>query len=276
MKSTSTCSWVSTRPKAAGSTGPVTVSTIPAAIPPGAPMASSAPAPRVAIKSNGATSLQRTTISTLRNPAQSRHGLSHIAAGPRGRAPKYLNRVMTMRLACSVTDFPDAPLDRAAEIASSAGFPAIELFLTWGEGLAGGMQSNPASHVRRTLGKHDLVLSGLNGSNLSAIDDAGAQAQLETLSSEIAYASELGLTSLNVKGGDRNQPMGRFKELLAEACKRLPEGFDLNLGNHCGNRVENPEDLTEILDGAPKCVRVLLDSGHFLSANVDPVYVAQE
>jgi sugar phosphate isomerase/epimerase len=181
-----------------------------------------------------------------------------------------------MRLSCSVTDFPDAPLDRAAEIASSAGFAAIELFLTWGEGLAGGMQSNPASHVRRTLGKHDLVLSGLNGSNLSAIDDAGAQAQLETLSSEIAYASELGLTSLNVKGGDRNQPMGRFKELLAEACKRLPDGFDLNLGNHCGNRVENPEDLTEILDGAPKCVRVLLDSGHFLSANVDPVYVARE
>ncbi|HRV05032.1 MAG TPA: TIM barrel protein, partial [Candidatus Ratteibacteria bacterium] len=60
----------------------------------------------------------------------------------------------------------------------------------------------------------------------------------------------------------------RQATIQARACKRY--GLDLAIHNHCGTPVETQGQLEEFLARCPDC-GVLLDTGHLIAANGDPV-----
>jgi sugar phosphate isomerase/epimerase len=178
-----------------------------------------------------------------------------------------------MRLSCSVTDFFDADLARATEIAAGAGFDAIELFLSRGA-LAGGVAGCDPAAVREALAASGIVVSSLNIANLTGATEDACRAEAGELLPHVEFARDLGLSSVNLKGGGRDQPIGALVAGLNALCDALPGGMTVNLGNHHGNRVERISDLRAIVSATPERVRVLVDTGHFLAARVDPVAVA--
>ncbi len=97
------------------------------------------------------------------------------------------------------------------------------------------------------------------------------------LSREADYARALGLDCVNLKGGGHNaQTIDVLVAGLHALCEKLPAGMTINLGNHHGNRVQDAADLRQILAQVPEQVKVLNDTGHFLSSGVDPVAIAEE
>ena len=50
--------------------------------------------------------------------------------------------------------------------------------------------------------------------------------------------------------------------------ERVPD-FTLNLGNHHGNRLEGIEDYKAVMPNVDERARVLVDTGHLLSAGLD-------
>jgi len=180
-----------------------------------------------------------------------------------------------MRIACSVTDFFDADLARAAEIAAGAGFSAIELFVHSQGVFPCGMTACPAAGIRQGFAQRGLVISSLNIGNLAAVAEEQIEASVSARLAETEYARQLGLSAVNLKGGERaEQSIATLVASLNGLCERMPDGASINLGNHHGNRVENGDDLAAILAETDDRVRVLVDSGHFISAGVDPVEIA--
>ena len=177
-----------------------------------------------------------------------------------------------MNLSFSPTVCPDALLPEALETAKTAGFDRIELFRTWTE-------SNPVHPdtsvrmVRERLQAAGITLTGLNVRNLTGrkadSDERNLHYNLRQVEWDIHLAKALGLETASLKGGART---GEAQEDLIEGVNRLLErvpDVTLNLGNHTGNRLQGLEDFQAVMPHLGDRARILLDTGHLLSAGED-------
>ena len=183
-----------------------------------------------------------------------------------------------MNLSCSATACPEADLPGALTFARNAGFSGIELFCNW-------TKSTPvqpglsAQAVRDHLRDHDVTLTGLNIGNLTGLDpdtkERNLDANLNRLERDIDLARELGLNSVNLKGGGRTQ---EALEDLIEGINRLLErvpDVTLNLGNHRGNRLQGLSDYQAVMSRVGDRAKVLIDTGHLLPIGEDILAFAE-
>jgi len=182
-----------------------------------------------------------------------------------------------MLLSFSTTVCPKASLPEATRLAVDAGFESIELFRTWTE-------SSPVHPdwsvlgVREHLTERHLALSGLNVRNITGKDANGDRSLRDNLSQldwDIDLARALGLGSANTKGGARTK---EARDDLIEGVNALLErhdGFQLNLGNHHGNRLQDIDDYQSVMPDVPDRAKVLADTGHLLSSGVDIMRFAE-
>jgi len=183
-----------------------------------------------------------------------------------------------MQLSFSTTACPKLLLPDALEIATQAGFNRIELFLTWTE--SSPVHPNTSVRmVRERLDNAGITLSGLNIRNISGrkpdSDERDLRYNLRQVECDMHLARALHLTSANIKGGSRtNEATEDLIEGLNIILERIPD-FTLNLGNHKGNRLENVDDYKTILPQVPDRAKVLMDTGHLLSADVDILTFAE-
>ncbi len=177
-----------------------------------------------------------------------------------------------MQLTFSTTVCPDLLLPDALNVAKAAGFCRIELFRTWTE-------SSPVHRdtsvrmVRERLDHAGVALTSLNIRNLtgrnSSTDQRDLRYNLRQVEWDIHLARALRLKCANLKGGTRtDEAREDFVEGIHYLFERIPN-FTLNLGNHRGNLLENIEDYRRILPELPDRAKVLMDTGHLLSAGVD-------
>ena len=184
-----------------------------------------------------------------------------------------------MKLCCSTTACPDAPLPEALSFVRQAGFDRIELFQGWTE-------SSPVHAdysvrtIRDHLKAHEVTPCGLNIRNLTGrkadSDERNLTYNLRQLEFDIHLARSLGVLSVNLKGGARTQ---EALDDLVEGCNRLLDSIPditLNLGNHSGNRLESLEDFKAVIPHLDNRANVLLDTGHFLSVGQNILAVAEE
>ena len=177
-----------------------------------------------------------------------------------------------MFLVFSPTHCPPAQLPEATDLAKRAGFDRIELFRTW-------TQSNPVHPdwsvrmVRHHLDECGLTLTGLNIRNITGrkadSDERNLNYNLRQIEWDIHLARALRLKTANTKGGDRtDEALQDLIEGINTLLERVPE-FTLNLGNHHGNRLEGFEDYQAVMPNVDDRARVLVDTGHLLSAGQD-------
>jgi len=183
-----------------------------------------------------------------------------------------------MTLSCSTTVCPDLPLEEALDFARDAGFGHIELFLSWTKSSPrlGGLEP---SGVLASLDRADVAVSGLNIRNVTSVPlpaaDKSPSPGIVPLLEDIALARALGLSTVNTKGGARDrQSLG---DLVAGVVALLEQAPDttVNLGNHHGNRLETLADYASVMPQLPDRAKVLLDSGHLLTAGVDVLRFAE-
>jgi len=123
-----------------------------------------------------------------------------------------------------------------------------------------------------------IVLTSLNIRNLTGrkrdSDERKLDYNIRQLEWDIRLARTLRLRQVNLKGGERTDEAA---EDLVEGLKNLLETFPdmtFNLGNHLGNRVQGLDDYRAVLPNVGDRVRVLLDTGHLLTAGEDVMKVA--
>ncbi len=174
-----------------------------------------------------------------------------------------------MNLVFSTTVCPDALLPEALEIAASAGFDRIELFRTW-------TQSTPlhpdtsVRMVRERLDDAGVTLTGLNIRNLTGrkadSDERNLPYNLRQVEWDIHLARALRITSANLKGGARTDEASEdLIEGVNTVLEHIPD-ITLNLGNHTGNRLEGRADYEAVMPHLGERARILLDTGHLLTA----------
>ncbi|MBT3605577.1 MAG: sugar phosphate isomerase/epimerase [Candidatus Latescibacteria bacterium] len=174
-----------------------------------------------------------------------------------------------MNLSFSTTACPKAELPEALEICAAAGFDKIELFRTWTE-------SSPVHDdtsvpmVRDRLDTAGVTLTGLNIRNItgrkSDSDERNLGYNLRQVTWDMHLASALRLSSANTKGGQRtDEALEDLIEGVNTALERM-EDFTLNLGNHAGNRLEGLDDFKAIMPNVNDRAKILLDTGHLLTA----------
>lgn len=176
-----------------------------------------------------------------------------------------------MYLSFSTTLCPEASLSEAIQLAQQAGFDQIELFRTR-------TRSSPVDPnisvpmVRRMLDSAGIRLSGLNIRNITGKRESGQHDpsyNLRQVEWDIHLARALKLNNANTKGGDRSeQSLKDLIEGVNTLLNRIPD-ITLNLGNHHGNRLENLSDYRLIMPDLDSRARILLDTGHLLTAGED-------
>lgn|GEM_PF-522314 len=184
-----------------------------------------------------------------------------------------------MKLSCSTTACPEAPLPEALSFVTRAGFERVELFRDWTE-------SSPVhpeysvQRVRDQLQEQGVRLSGLSIRSLTGrkadSNERNLTYNLRQVEWDIHLARALGLSSVNIKGGARTP---EALDDLIEGCGRLLEtvqDITLNLGNKVGNRLESIEDFRSVMPHLDPRAKILLDSGHLLSAGQDVLAFAEE
>lgn len=183
-----------------------------------------------------------------------------------------------MQLSFSTTVCPKLQLPEALEIATQAGFNRIELFRTWTESSPVHADTS-VRMVRDRLENAGVTLSGLNIRNITGrkadSDERNLRYNLRQVEWDVHLARALRLTSANLKGGARtDEATEDLIEGINTVLERIPD-FTLNLGNHHGNRLENIHDYQTILPQVPDRAKVLMDTGHLLSAGVDILAFAE-
>lgn len=184
-----------------------------------------------------------------------------------------------MNLSFSTTVCPKAELPEALEICKAAGFDKIELFRTWTE--SSPVHDNTSvPMVRDRLKNAGVTLTGLNIRNITGrkadSDERDLGYNLRQISWDMHLAKALGLNTANTKGGQRTD---EALEDLIEGVNSLLDrfdGFTLNLGNHAGNRLQGLEDYKAVMPNVNERAKVLLDSGHLLTAGEDIIEFATE
>ena len=174
-----------------------------------------------------------------------------------------------MQLSFSTTACPKAELPEALKICNHAGFDKIELFRTWTE-------SSPVHDdtsvpmVRERLDAAGVTLTGLNIRNItgrkSDSDERNLGYNLRQVTWDMHLARALRLKSANTKGGTRtDEALEDLIEGVNTALDRI-EDFTLNLGNHAGNRLQGLEDYQAVMPNVNERAKVLIDTGHLLTA----------
>jgi sugar phosphate isomerase/epimerase len=183
-----------------------------------------------------------------------------------------------MNLTFSTTVCPKALLPEATDFAKKTGFRRIELFRTWTE-------SSPVHPdwsvpmVRDHLSDAGLTLTGLNIRNVTGrkadTDERNLRYNTRQVTWDIHLARALLLKSANTKGGARTD---EAMEDLIEGVNGLLEQVEdvtLNLGNHNGNRLQSLDDFKAVLPNVNERAKVLVDTGHLLSAGEDIIAFAE-
>ena len=175
-----------------------------------------------------------------------------------------------MQLVFSPTLCPDALLPAFLDLATAAGFTHLELFRAH-------TQSTPVHEdwsvpmVRDTIAATGLTLAGFNIRDLTGrkadSDERDLNYNLRQLEWDIHLGRALGLKEMNTKGGARTD---EARDDLIEGVNQLLENIPdliLNLGNQKGHRLQNLADYQTIFPQLPDRARILLDTGHLLTAN---------
>jgi sugar phosphate isomerase/epimerase len=183
-----------------------------------------------------------------------------------------------MNLSFSTTACPKAELPEALEICKAAGFDKIELFRTWTE--SSPVHDNTSvPMVRDRLNQAGVTLTGLNIRNITGrkadSDERDLGYNLRQITWDIHLARALHLTSANTKGGQRTEEaLADLIEGVNTTLERM-ENFTLNLGNHAGNRLQGLEDYQAVMPHVHERAKILLDTGHLLTAGEDILRFAE-
>ncbi|MGD8239595.1 MAG: sugar phosphate isomerase/epimerase [Armatimonadota bacterium] len=182
-----------------------------------------------------------------------------------------------MRLSCSTCSIPKHDLNAAVEAIRRTGYDYMEAFTTWTD-CALGPGSVPAGEAQALLARHGVGLSSLNGHAVTAMSGGAIADCLPPILGDLRYAKEMELTRLNIRGAKQDQPMEVFVEGLRRvALEAARMAMGLIIGNHSGNRLERPEELSAAFEGAgADNVGMLVDAGHFYSVDVDPASAIRE
>ncbi len=175
-----------------------------------------------------------------------------------------------MNLSFSPTVCPEALLSDALEMAKNAGFGKIELFRAWTE-------SSPihpdtsVRMVRECLQAAGVTLTGRKADS----DERNLPYNLGQVEWDIHLARALGLKTANLKGGARTQEAQEdLIEGVNQLLERVPD-VTLNLENHMGSRLQDLADYQTVMPHLDGRVRILLDTGHLLSAGGDILQFAE-
>jgi sugar phosphate isomerase/epimerase len=182
-----------------------------------------------------------------------------------------------MRVSCSTCSIPKYDLEAAVATFKRTGYDYMEAFTTW-TNCSLGPGTVPPGEVKALLAKHGVGLSSLNGHGITASSREGLDECIVPILGDLRYARELGLKRLNIRGAKQDQPMDVFVEgLRTVAQEAAAMDMGLIIGNHSGNRLERPEDLTTAFEGAgADNIGILVDAGHFYSVDVDPAGAIRE
>lgn len=175
-----------------------------------------------------------------------------------------------MQLVFSPTLCPDLLLPAVLELATAAGFSRLELFRAH-------TQSTPVHDdwsvpmVRDAIKASGLALTGFNIRNLTGrkadSDERNLGYNLRQLEWDIHLGRALGLRTMSTKGGDRSdEALADLIEGVNKILENIPD-ITLNLGNQQGNRLQTLADYQAVMPELPDRARVLLDTGHLLSAD---------
>lgn len=183
-----------------------------------------------------------------------------------------------MDLVFSPTVCPEASLPEALRLAKASGFSRLELFRDWTE-------STPVHDdwsvrmVREAVAEAGCVLTGFNIRNLTGrkadSDERNLGYNLRQLEWDIHLGRALGVKQINLKGGARtDEALEDLVEGVNQLLERIPD-VTLNLGNQTGNRLQGLEDYQAVMPKVGDRARVLLDTGHLLTAGEDVMAVAE-
>ena len=175
-----------------------------------------------------------------------------------------------MQLVFSPTLCPDLLLPAVLDLAKAAGFSRLELFRAHTE-------STPVHDdwsvpmVRDAIAASGLALTGFNIRNLTGrkadSDEHNLGYNLRQLEWDIHLGRALGLSTMNTKGGDRtDEALADLVEGLNTLLDKIPD-ITLNLGNQKDNRLQTLADYQAIMPELPDRARVLIDTGHLLTAD---------
>jgi inosose dehydratase len=196
-------------------------------------------------------------------------------------------RLGTNPIAWSNDDMPelggDTPLETCLKEAAEAGFVGIE---------KGGKFPNDPREMRDVLGRYGLELvSGWYGAELRFRDvDAEIQAMqphLDLLKGCGCKVMVFAETSGTVQGR-RDVPVAD-RPVMSEAewpvfLERIGklgdwmagQGVRIAFHHHMGTVIEKAHEVDRLMEGTPKSVGLLFDTGHFTFAGDDPAAVARK
>lgn len=166
----------------------------------------------------------------------------------------------------STCSIPHYDLDRFLSAAGRAGYQCFEAFTTWTGARLGASLVTPEELQNRCEG-HGVRLATLNTVGMSAMSDEDLPGVVEAIAADMAYAHDLGLDAVNIKGVGRDQPMEVFArgiDMASAFAEKL--GLQIRLGNHPHNRLETAADYRELfslLGEARENIRILADTRHF-------------
>ena len=182
-----------------------------------------------------------------------------------------------MELVCSPTVCPDLQLPAFLDFAARAGFTRVELFRDFAESTPVHPELSVRT-ARQHLEKSGAQFTSFNIRNLTGrkadSDERNLQYNLRQLEWDINLGRALGVRTINLKGGARtDEALEDLIEGVNQLLERVPD-VALNLGNHQGNRLENLDDFKAVMPQVGERARILLDTGHLLSAGADVLQFA--
>jgi len=171
-----------------------------------------------------------------------------------------------INISCSTGCIPAFNRAEAMQAVARAGFQFIEGYACETESRLHPDIVFP-EQVMEDLNRYKLKLSGLN------LSDITVGCNLTGIKREIEFASSLGLSHVNAKGGLRTE---RDMNALINSLKILVKvvqahGMIINVRNCHGNRVENGEDFGRVFSNIDHpSLGIALDIGQLHSSKIDP------
>lgn len=174
------------------------------------------------------------------------------------------------------------PLETCLKEAHQAGFVGIEL---------GHKFPRIIPELRAVLARHDLAL--VSGWYSSALLTRDAAAEMVAMRPHLNLLKALGCTVLilaetcNAVHGNRSVPLSQrpvlsladwpqFGERLTELAEMTAaEGVSIAYHHHLGTVIENGDEIDRLMTTTGPAVKLLLDTGHAMFANVEPAALAR-
>lgn len=176
----------------------------------------------------------------------------------------------------------DTPLETCLSEGREAGFSGFEL---------GHKFPRTPDALSRVLGEHDLSL--VSGWYSSRLLERSPEEEIEAVRDHLELLKACGATVMvfcevtQCIHGDRDIPLSRRPHLGDADWQRLSEGLNvvgdylkeqgvhLAYHHHLGTVVESQADVERLMDCTRDSVGLLLDFGHLVGANGDPLAIAR-